>query len=351
MARINELTVGWMTGVVNEQKSPNRFLQDLLFSNRITLPTESVDIDTLVAGRDTAPFVKKNGEAILVDKLSDDKQTIEAPNIRIKMAFTAAERMFRRHAGEVIYPSAAKIKSEGNRYMRRHLARMGDLATNSEEHLVSMAIQGTIAYAVDPQAAFQITYAKPAAHTIILTTFWDDADPTTVDIHANLMLVKRLINTAVSLNATDAILGEAATDVFLALVENKKTLLDKRRFFEGSISTEAKFAQSGAMFLGVFDGIRFWSYPRQVIVNGVATDLIRTKYAEFVVADRAAENVTYYGAIPDEDALDGDNFVGQRFSKQWKIKDPSLRIALLHTRPLPVPRRPGSLVSMKVVSG
>jgi len=65
----------------------------------------------------------------------------------------------------------------------------------------------------------------------------------------------------------------------------------------------------------------------------------------------AAENVMYYGAIPDFDALQGRAWVGRRFGKSWMDKDPSAQIALVHSRPLPVPRRPGSMVSMKVVSG
>ena len=51
------------------------------------------------------------------------------------------------------------------------------------------------------------------------------------------------------------------------------------------------------------------------------------------------------------DAFEAGLWVAQRFSKSWVTKDPSQRLALLHSRPLPVPRRPGAMVSMKVVSG
>jgi hypothetical protein len=59
----------------------------------------------------------------------------------------------------------------------------------------------------------------------------------------------------------------------------------------------------------------------------------------------------YYGAIPDLKALQGRLFRGKRFSKSWEQEDPSVMWQLLHSRPLPVTRRPDSMVSMKVVSG
>ena len=119
-----------------------------------------------------------------------------------------------------------------------------------------------------------------------------------------------------------------------------------------SITSETtQFSEDGAIFLGSFCGIRFWSYPRQVKVAGSMTDLIRAKYAEFVCRVPAAEFTLYYGAIHDWKALQNRSFVGERFSKSWEDEDPSVRQLLTHSRPLPVPRRMGAVYSLKVVTG
>jgi hypothetical protein len=128
-------------------------------------------------------------------------------------------------------------------------------------------------------------------------------------------------------------------------------LLNMLHFNAGSVTLQNQFREDGAILLGTFSGINVWSYPRTVSVSGTATNLIRSKYAEFVCALPAAQNVLYYGAIADDDALEGGTFVTRRFAKTFKTPDPSQRFMLLHTRPLPCTRRPGSIVSMKVVSG
>ena len=84
-------------------------------------------------------------------------------------------------------------------------------------------------------------------------------------------------------------------------------------------------------------------------LNDASVQLIRDDYVEVVSAIPAAQNVAYYGAIPDWDAFDEGLMQGKRFSKSWKEKDPSVRQILAHSRPLFVPRRPASMVSMKVV--
>lgn len=120
------------------------------------------------------------------------------------------------------------------------------------------------------------------------------------------------------------------------------------KFDVGMITLQNQFRRDGAILLGMFAGLNVWIYPRSVTVNGTAQPLIRSDYAEFVCADPAAENVIYYGPIDDDDAMEGQSFVTERFSKSWKTPDPSQRFMLLHTRPLPCSRRPGSLVSMMV---
>jgi hypothetical protein len=336
-----------LTPAVNEIKSPNKFLRDLLFSSVEEKQTEKIELSVWTGAREIAPFVKKNGEAVMVDGYGEKFHQVEAPNIRIKRVIHPHQLISERRPGTVIFPSRQEQASAMDTYVAMQAQRLSDLATNAEEYLCALAIQGTITYSVDEQEFFTITYPKPAGNNVTLTTFWDDADSTLPELEKDFHTAKKLISDEVGLVPTDCILGQAATLAFLKVVKTQQ-LLNMLHLDAGSITLQNQFREDGAILLGVFSGIRIWSYPRQVSVNGTLTDLVRSKYAEFVCALPAAQNVLYYGAIADDDALEGGTFVTRRFAKSWKQPDPSQRFMLLHTRPLPCPRRPGSIVSMQV---
>lgn len=351
MATINELKWASLTATINEIKSPNQFLKRLLFSRHETKPTENLEIGLLTRGRQIAPFVLKNGEGIMVSGHGETFQTVEPTNIRIKRPFTPSELLYNRRPGTPIFSSGAAMQiSAAQAHIARDMQGMADDITNSEEYLCALALQGTITYQVDPQASFQVTFPKPAGHTITLTTFWDDADPTLPEPEMNVLTAKRLIAEEHGLQVTHCILGSEAAESFLKLAK-RQGLLDQRHVSAGTVTFNEQFTNDGAIFLGIFCGISFWEYSRQVSVNGNLTDLVRAKYAEFLAVTPAAEWTLYYGAIPDMKAFQAGRIQAERFSKSWEVEDPSAIMALAHSRPLPVPRRPGAVVSMKVVSG
>lgn len=352
MATINELKWASLTGVVNEMKSPSQFLRRLLFTRQQTLPTEDVEISVLTKDREIAPFVRKNGEALMVSGVGKTFQTVSAPNIRIKRPFTPSQLLYGRQPGTAIFPGRGEQVSAIQAHINRDLQAMADMVTNTQEWLVAQAIQGTIAYEVEDEEVFTITYPKPAGHTITLSTFWDDATPADVELNANIHTAKKLCSDEVGLSVTDVVLGEEAGTAFRDLVSGgHQKSLDIRHVNGGSVTFVEQFNDDGVIYLGTVDGVRFWEYPRTMLVNGVATPLIRSKYAEFLCVTPAADNVEYFGAIPDWKAFDSGLFQAERFAKSWDEEDPSEKMALLHSRPLPVTRRPGATVSMKVVSG
>lgn len=352
MSTINELKWASLTGVVNEMKSPSQFLHRLLFGNQQTLPTEDIEISVITKGREIAPFVRKNGEALMVAGVGSTFQTVSAPNIRIKRPFTASQLLYGRKPGTSIFPSSGEQVSAVQAHINRDLQVMNDMITNTQEYLASQAIQGTIAYEVEDEEVFTITYPKPSGHTVTLTTFWDDGTPADVRVNNDIHTAKKLCSDEVGLSVTDAVLGETAAAQFRDLVAtgNIKTL-DQRHVNGGNVTFMEQFSDDGAIYLGNVDGVRFWEYPRTMLVGGVSTPLIRPKYVEFLCVTPAADNVEYFGAIPDWDAFESGLFQSQKFSKSWDQKDPSQKIALVHSRPLPVTRRPGATVSMKVISG
>tara|TARA_R110002094_G_scaffold220250_1_gene192766 strand:+ start:5330 stop:6376 length:1047 start_codon:yes stop_codon:yes gene_type:complete len=348
MAQLPEILEWYsLTPMVNEMKSPRTFLRDAFFGDVETQTTENIVFSVLEGGRETAPFVKRDGEAIMAGGYTEKEYTIGAPNIRIKRPLEAADLIFRRHAGDVIFADGGSVEAAAEREIARQLQRLNELIDNAEEYLCALAIRGTISYTAADEANFTITYPKPAANTVTLTNFWDGASATPMQDSRD---AKFIMHDAVSLNPTDVLLGSEATDSFLA-ADEVRSLLDTKSVNAGNLNLSADVDSQGAMFLGLFAGMRWWSYPSQVTVAGVATDLIRAKYAEFLHRGPAAEMKLYYAAISDLDAMDAGLLATRRFSKSWRQQDPSVHQILVTARPLPVLRRPGAVVSMKVVSG
>ncbi len=347
---LDVLSYQTLTTSINEIKSPNSFVKRLLFGNHVSLATETVEVGIFVGGRQIAPFVRKHGEALMVGGLGTKMVNIEAPNIRIKRPFTASQLYNQRSPGYGIFEDGGRIRSAMAQWIARDVQFMADQITNTEEYMCAMALRGAFSYEVEDQEVFTITYGRTGTHAVTLSVFWD-TDPTLALPEEDFTTAKRLVSEDVGLNVTDVILGSEASTHFKRVMKKQgASLLDLRDLNAGSVSFAAQFAEDGTMFIGTFGGVRVWEYARKVLVNGVSTDLIRPKYAEFVSATSGAENVLYYGAIPDMDAP-GGLFIGERFSKSWTNPDPSVRMHLAASRPLAVLRRPDSTVSMKVISG
>jgi hypothetical protein len=339
---IDVLSWASLTASVNETKSPNSFLKTLLFGRSQTFPTEQVEIGLLTGDREAAPFVRRDGEAILVDGLGESFQTVSFPSIRIKRPMTPSELLFNRRPGSVIFPQRGAMLSAIEQHIARDVQRMADLVTNAEEWLCAQALTGTISYSSADEAHFQITYPKPSGHTLNSAATWATA---TSDLTVDFLAAKRLIHDEHGLPTTHCLMSKEAAANFLKNTAIR-SILDVRRVEAGGIEMRRQFEATGALYLGSFMGIECWEYGRSVKVGGSSQDLIGAGKVHFVSATPEAENWMYYGAIPDMEAFEGRLFQGERFSKSWMLQDPSVRMMLVHSRPLPVMRRPGSVVTM-----
>lgn len=339
-----------LTPAVNEMKAPNSFLKNMVFSRDVTVPTRNIELSFLNRGRKIAPFVERNGAAIMTEGRNESFRVIMPPHIRVKRPMTPSELLEKRRPGSVIFPGADGIQAAMREYMASELAMLGDDITNSEEYLCALALRGAISYSSADEAAFTVTFPRSASHDYALGAGdrWNEA---TSSPRSDFLTAAQLVNDDVSLNVTDVVLGADAADAFLANDE-VMAILDPLRLRTGMIDLTQQFSESGAMFLGTFvHGIRVWRYARQVEVAGVAVDLIRPKYAEFIARTPAAQFVTYYGAIEDMKAIGAGRVLqSKRFSKSWEVEDPSARLLLVESNPLPCMRRPDATVSVQVLA-
>jgi len=341
-----------LTPAVNEVKSPNSFIKELLFSRAVTVPTRNIEVSLISRSRRIAPFVQRNGAALMTEGRNESFRVFQPAHIRVKRPMTPSELLTKRRAGSVIFPGADGISEAMRQYMADELSYLMLDIDESEEYLAAGALRGAISYASGDEAAFTVTYPRSASHSYALGA-GDRWNETTSQKRRDFLDAAQLINDDVGLNCTDVILGADAADAFLADASAELTTqLELRRLSTGTIDLTQQFQESGAMFLGEYvHGIRVWRYARQTEVAGAAYDLIRPKFAEFVCRSPAAQFVTYYGAIEDMKAIGAGRVLqSRRFSKSWEEEDPSARMLLVESNPLPVPRRPDATVSVQVLA-
>jgi len=342
-----------LTRAVNLIKTPADFLQTLLFSDHEPVATDTIELSYLDGDREAAPFVKKNGGSILVAGDDSTFATVSAPNIRISANLDPSKLIEERRPGDLVFVDGSDVLDSAQRYIAQRQSRMKERINHTIEVLCSQLIQGQIKYQVDGQDNFQITLPRDAGHSITLSggAEWNGGTATSIHILEDIKTAKSLVADKLGMAPTDVILGSEAATYFTRNAEIRGLLQVPGNILVGSLDFTQQYAKSGALFLGRVGGLNFWEYGRQINVNGVATSLIRAKYAEFVTTDPSAETVIYYAAIPDIDAIESGEFIGEIFSKTWTLPDPSVRKLLLHSRPLPWMRKANAFVSMKVISG
>jgi hypothetical protein len=347
------LSYSTLTPAVNEMKAPNSMLKNYLFGRDVTVPTRQIELSFLRRGRKIAPFVQRNGAAIMTEGRNEEFRIVQPAHIRVKRPMNPSELLNKRRPGSVIHIEAGGIQAAMRQYMADELGMLMDDVTNSEEYLCALALRGQISYQAADESAFTVTFPRSASHDVVLTggDLWSAAS--TAKPAQDFMDAGTLVNDDVSLNVTDVLLGADAADAFLACdeVQEKLNVNTGVALKTGTIDLNNQYQESGAMLLGVYvHGIKVWRYARQVEVAGSAVSLIRPDYAEFVARTPAAQMVTYYGAIEDMKAIGaGQVLQSKRFSKSWEEEDPSARMLLVESNPLPCMRRPDATVSMKVV--
>lgn len=349
MAQLPEVLEWYsLTEMVNEFKSPNSFLKTLVFGSTRVLPTDNIVYRVQRKGRKVAPFVERGHSAVMSGGYSEEEVTFSAPTIKIKRPLDAVDLLFRRHAGDMIFAGGGDQSAAAAREVALQLQALNDEIANAEEWLAAQAIQGSVTYSTPDEASYTINMNKPAGNTIVLGTFWDAVSGS--NVRKDVGQARRTMHDEVNLNPMVCILGSEATDAFLDNADIQSRL-DNRNTEMGTMLLNQDIGDTGGLFLGSLFGIEFWSYTREVELGGSSVPLIRPKYAEFLNVSSAAQHLLFYAGIADLDANDQGNIATARFSKSWREQDPSVQQIMVQSRPLPIMRRPGSSVSMKVVSG
>ena len=354
MAAIPALTIQAQTASINKMRPSLDYLQTTIFGAHRTHKAEIIEVGYFSRGRKMAPMVRKGAKAIPIEGHTTSFANVEAPNIKISRAFSAETLAFIRQPGMSVFPTDAEMASGLEQSVAIDLQALRDDVGNRNEWLCAQALRGVITYSVADGEVFTITSPRPAANSITLSVFWDDATISLPKPEEDIEAAQGVIHAATGLNANLALCGASAAKYLRRVMKAQDFPLDVKDVFMGGQEKAiwgAARNPSGARPIGRVNGIDFYEYATALTdENGVSQVMIRDKYVELISNTPLAENRIEYGGIPDM-GVPGGVFQGEVFSKSWDENDPSVRMVLAHSRPLPVLWRPDTTCSIKVISG
>lgn len=351
--------------LINERDNPNDFLIRLLYPSSTVrlIDTETVQLEKLTGGRTKATFNRPDSQPTLVSKRSGSVSTVTMPNITQRRVLSYSDRLLQRRLGD---PNAGLVGLTNNGIVRRNALReladdmveMAEMIENTEEWMVSQILQGTMTYSVEGEDNFTVTTGKPAGNTVNASVAWDLTTATpNEDID---VLVKKTISDNNGPAPDVAVCGSNAAAVIRAAIRRTKETKDGGIILDSDASAGAliaagrfsymeNFTDSGAIYLGMINGIPHWEYSRLDEESGSA--LVRTDYIEyFSQSARAVSNRRmFYGPIHDIESAINGNHVSRRWTKTH-LRNDSLTSyeSIIGSRPLPFDRRPDWTVSLKI---
>src|SRR5688572_13963415 len=258
-----------LSQMVERAPVPLTFLRNLVLRRPDrTLHTENVAWQVRDRTRQMLPFVEDGAPGVMVGRSGSKVVEMSAPNIRVKKPFRATELLVPENKMLISqFPDEGEVLGAIRQEIAQDQEDMREDLVNSEEWMVSQAIQGVLSYTSDT-ASFELDYGKPAAATFNAANFIDTA----VEKQQALEL----------LTPTHAVGGsEFATswrNKILTSATIKDLLRDDLRGALGRIAIQAPDVDSGARYLGTLMNIDFWSYPTML----GSTSLVRPKYLEFI---------------------------------------------------------------------
>lgn len=333
-----------MTQALLESFPARRFLTATFFGEE-THDTKSFQIDLYKGSRRLSPIVHPKMAGKVVDR--EKFRTLEfTPPYLKPMKVTEADHILTRQPGEIVYtaPGANTPATRAAALLGSDMAELDEMNLRRVEAMAAEALfYGRVTVKGDGVDTV-VDYDFDATHTPTLSgaDLWSAS---TGDPLKNLRAWKRLISKDAGITATDLILG---TDAAEALLNNEKLLklLDNRNLMMGLINP-ADMGE-GVTYLGRLTavGLDVWTYDEWYYDEDTDTEKPMVPVDHALVIARSIRAKVHYGVIQD---IEAGNFASRAFVKSWVEKNPSARMLLVQSAPLPVVHQVNGLVSATVV--
>lgn len=329
-----------LTTAINKIKVPPRLLQKLIFKERNTNPSDTIDVDITVGNQKLVPFVSPIEGGTVVGQLGREQRAVKTPRLRPKKPLAAQALLTERGPGAKIYATGSgDINAWKEKKVGMEQKDLKQRIDRTVEWMCAQALATGALTVSQENIAFQVDYRLPAEHKITLAgnNVWGG---TAANIPANIETWANLILSAYGSGPDLMLLGTGAAEKFLA-DDKVQAEYDRRHIIVGELRPDFK-----TEYIGPYKGLDVYKYPFEYeTAAGSKTKIVGSDKA--VLVNSSARFSIEFGLILDLDA--GLNVMEEYFSKSWLEKDPSVLWLLAESRPLPVPWEPEAYVAATVL--
>ena len=328
-----------MLEMLEERKPVRTFILDTFFNRPPrTFETEAVDIDIIKGRRRLAPFVNPKRQGKLVEKRGFITRSFKPAYVKPKMV-TTTDEILKRRPGNIIYAPNSGPAILAAQEMGRNFSELDEMITRREEW---MAVQGLLTGQIPVKGEgvdALLGFHMESTHLPVLTgtDLWSDhANATPID---DLKTWKRLVAKDSGISPNICIMGLGAIDNFMKCEQvigttgGGQNLFDMRRINIGQI--DPIMLPNGVTYYGTLTeiGLDIYTYEEWYIDDQDEVEYALIPTNKVLLGNPAARCEKLYGAIKDLGAI----APVPRFPKTWEENDPSERIVMLQSSPLPAP--------------
>lgn len=322
-----------MLRMLDEAVPATTFLRDRYFSDVVTFPTKTVEIDIRNGRQRIAPFVHPRIGGKMVERGGYKTSIYEPPETSPEM-LTTAEDIMNRAAGENPYsqrdPMVRAAEQVGS-----DLAELDNMVDRLEEWECSQAIfTGKIIVkgeGYDEEVQYWTGTNDPYV-ALNASQVWSAS---TGDPLADLKALAKKARTGAGVNATDVLMGSDALDAFLGNEKVQKTL-DNRRIDRGQINPQT--LPDGVSYYGYVDGLDIYTYDAEYEDEEGNTQVMVPSKLIMVGSPRVRTSMAY-GAVAIRDPQQNRLVVveGRRVPySYYSEKNPQGQVVQIKAKPLPI---------------
>jgi hypothetical protein len=320
---------------LEERLAPKRFFRNRLFRTELPHAAENIDVDLRRGTRAVARFVNPANAAGAVTRDGFTTISLTPPNLKEQMVLTAAD-LKKRLPGEDMY-SGMSPDERASFWLGKDTTQLEDLMIRREELMCrDLLFTGKITISGDGITPYDIDYGF--SNVVDLTSDegaapWGDA---AANIRKNFMDWRAVVNGKCGATLNTGVLGgDAAEELFsdeaiLKALDNRRSEIGFQRFEADPVE--------GSIYHGNLFGIDLYTYDElyKDPADGVVKNMIPAKQAVF--CDSRVPMAMHYGCVTffNKDGS-AESYAQSRVGRSWNIEDPSARIFLMESRPLPDP--------------
>jgi hypothetical protein len=323
-------STGALARVVSELPQPAPFILNSFFREVQTEDSEEIHFDVANGRRRISPFVSPVVAGKVVHSKGYTAKTFSPAYVKDKRVFNP-NRAFKRAMGEKIGGTLSNIQRMSIA-LANDLVDQTEMLTRRQELMAVEALRtGKVIVEGDDYPRSEVDFGRASGLTKALTLAlrWGESGVSPLD---NLRTWSLEVAKESGATANVAVMDVKAYALFAADPAVQKEL-DR---FRGQAALNPTVVGEGGRYMGRVGDFDIWVYtgwyedPTTKVVTAYMPD------HTVILTGPDLEGVRCYGAIQDEKA--GIQAMPY-FAKSWTEEDPSARMLMMQSAPLPVPYR------------